>query len=67
MLFASLVSPKMAACGVSDGRIISLWNFVYNFSQRDLTWMQSWKICMGVFSKVLQNEQRAVFVIPIFV
>ena len=53
----------MAACGVSDDRIISIWNFVCNFSQRDLTWMQSSEICMGVSSKVFQNEQRIVFFI----
>ena len=64
MVCASLVSPRIAACGLSDGRIISFWNFVCNFSQRDLTWTQSWWICMGVSSSVLQNEQRRVFVIP---
>ena len=40
MFFASLVSPRMAACGISDGKIIVL-NFVCNASQRDITWMQS--------------------------
>ena len=39
MFFASLVSPRMAACGISDGKIIL--NFVCNASQRDITWMQS--------------------------
>ena len=63
MLFASLVNLRMAASGVSDSRII-FWNFDSNFSQRELTWIQSRKISVGVSSKVLQNEQGAVFVIP---
>ena len=50
--------------GVCDSRIKSFWNFVSNLSQIHLTWMQSKKMCIGVSSKVLQKEQRAVFVIP---
>ena len=34
MLLASLVSPQMTAWGVSDGRIISFWNFIINFPHK---------------------------------
>ena len=64
MPFASLYSPRMAVCGVSDSRLKSFCNFIHNLSERHLTWKQSKKMCIGLFSKVLQKEQRAVFVIP---
>ena len=54
----------MAVCGVNDDRIKSLGNFIRNLSQRYLTWTQSKKMCTRVSPKVLQKEQRAVFVIP---
>ena len=59
-----ICSPRMAVCGVSDDRIKSLWNFIRNISQRHLTETQSKKMCIGVSYKVLQKEQRVVFVIP---
>ena len=40
IIVASLHSPRMVICGVSDDMIKSFWNLVLNLSERHLTWMQ---------------------------
>ena len=61
--FYLLYNPRMTVCGVCDGKIKTVL-ILCNFSWRHLTWTQPKEICIGVSFKVLQKEQRTVFVIP---